>query len=376
MTIRYCKACLEPDTRPGSLGFNEDGLCLPCSYVEQAKSIDWAARRAELEEIAAWGKSHGSSGYDCVIPVSGGKDSTRQSLYVRDELGLKPLLVSCSYPPEEQTKRGAHNMANLIELGFDAHVVSPAPGVWKRLMRHTFFTFGNVYKASELAIYVTAPKVATLYNIPLVIYGENPGLSWGGDVGSVDGDANALKKSNTLSGGDIDPYLSNGFKPDELYWYRYPSDRDILRANLRMIYLGYYIPDFNDKVNARVAIANGLECREGADTVPEDTGMVYFADALDCDFITVNQMLKHIKFGFGKTVEQLSGAIRNGSMTRDEAVELARKYDGRCADRYITQFCDYLGIREDQFWEVAEKWRNRDLFELDGNEWRLKQPPT
>ena len=103
-------------------------------YIENAGTVDWEARRRELDEIAAWGRQHQAGGYDCIVGVSGGKDSTRQAFYVRDELGLKPLLVCCSYPPEQLADRGPDNLSNLIERGFDLHFVSPAPQSWKQMM--------------------------------------------------------------------------------------------------------------------------------------------------------------------------------------------------------------------------------------------------
>jgi hypothetical protein len=149
--MRYCKRCLEPDTRPDCL-FDDEGICFPCRYLETVGSIDWKARRAELDEIAQWGRDRNVSGYDCIIPVSGGKDSHRQALYCRDELGLKCLLVSCSYPPEQLTDRGAHNLANLVSLGFDCITISPGPETWRRLMRGGFHVWGNMFKSTELAL--------------------------------------------------------------------------------------------------------------------------------------------------------------------------------------------------------------------------------
>ncbi|MGE0254647.1 MAG: N-acetyl sugar amidotransferase [Alphaproteobacteria bacterium] len=371
--MRYCKRCLEPDTRPDCV-FDAEGICLPCRYQERLHEIDWAARRRELDEIAAWAKTTNVSGYDCIIPVSGGKDSHRQALFARDELGMRPLLVSCAYPPEEQTERGAANLANLIGLGFDAHVVSPAPQTWKALMRFAFRRFGNFYKVTELALYATAPKFALMFQIPLLIYGENPALSWGSAGGSFDGDANRMKYSNTLQGGDISPYVAAGFDPAEMFWYRYPSDQDIARAGLRMIYLGYYMADFNDLTNGRIAVEHGLQPRLGEDAVLEEIGQITTYDALDCDFVQVNQMLKYVKLGFGKASEQASGMVRAGRMTRDEAVAVARRYDGKVGHRYIRRLCDFLQISEDEFWDVVERFRNHDIFERDGNEWRHRYP--
>jgi N-acetyl sugar amidotransferase len=370
--MRFCKHCVEPDTRPDCI-FDDEGVCYPCRYHETLHEVDWAARRHELEQIAAWCRENTRSGYDCIVPVSGGKDSTRQALYMRDELGMRPLLVSLSYPPEHQTERGAANLDNLIRLGFDTYVISPGPQLWKRLMRIGFYKFGNMYKSTELPLYASAPRIAIAYGIPMIVYGENPALSWGSAGGSLDGDANRLKYNNTLKGGDLSPYLEDGIPRRDLYWYVYPSDEEIERADLRMIYLGYYIPDFYDFVNGRVALENGLTRRHGIDARPEDNGHITPFDALDDDFVMINQMLKHLKFGFGKVTEQVSGAIRSGYLNRERGIDMVRRYDGRCADRFIRRFCEYIEISVEEFWRVAEGYRNPDVWERDEHDaWVLK----
>jgi len=371
--MRYCKKCIEPDTRPGA-EFNDEGICLPCQYKTQVVEADWNNRKLELSEVCGWARQYNQSGYDCIIPVSGGKDSTRQALYMRDEMGMKPLLVSLAYPPEQQTERGARNMANLINLGFDAHYISLSPQTWKKLVRFSFYEFGNVFKSSELALFASAPKVALAFGVKLLVYGENAGLQWGGTVHSRNGDAIKIKYSNTLQGGDVSPYLGAGFDREKMYWYDYPSDDELIQSGTKIIYLGYYIPDFDDRTNAKISIDNGLEVRKGFDADPENTGSVTEFDALDDDFVMVNQMLKYIRFGFGKATQQLSGFIRNGEITREEAVELALRIDGNCAPRYIHKFCDFIGISEDEFWERANKLRNPDVWVGEGNSWNLKRP--
>ncbi len=289
-------------------------------------------------------------------------------------MGLRVLLVSLAYPPEQMTQRGANNLENLISLGFDCFVISPAPETWRQLMKIGFTKFGNWCKSTEIALYACAPKVAVQYHIPLMIYGENPALSWGSSGGSLNGDANRMKYSNTLDGGDISAFLEAGYKPKDMYWHRYPSDKVIERSNLRMIYLGYYIKDFDDINNGRIALEHGLEPRTGEDAILDDIGQVTTYDALDDDFVIVNQMVKRFKFGFGKASEQLSGMIRAGEITREEALDVARRLDGKCAPRYIKRFCSYIGVSEEEFWEIAESFRNLDVWEKQGNEWQLKVP--
>lgn len=373
--MRRCATCVETDTRPSSV-FDEYGICLPCRSVssQSAQDIDWDDRQRILKEIVAWGKAHsGPSGYDCIIGVSGGKDSTRQALYAR-EIGLNPLLVSCVYPPEQQTERGAANLANLINLGFDTIVVAPAPQISKKLMQNCFKTLGNLFNASELALYASLPITAIAYNIPLILLGENPGLAFGNDVGSNDYNGNKMKNMNTLQGGDPRRFATDDIHDNQLYWYRYPSDNAMERANLRIVYLGYFMPDFNDHTNARIAIEHGLQIRDGEDALPENIGGLATEVALDDDFVIVNQMLKYMKFGFGKCTQEVGVAVRNHLMTREEGLELIRRYDGKCHPKYIKALTDYLQISEEEFWEIAEYYRGREFFYKDtSGEWQLRE---
>lgn len=375
LTVKYCKKCVQPDTRPGII-FDENGVCPACHFAGQTDGIDWDARLRELHELAEYARSTNVSGYDCIVTVSGGKDSLRQALYVRDSLGLKPLLVCCSYPPEQIAERGAYNLGNLISLGFDTITVSPDPRVWKALMRTGFRRYGNWCKSTEMALYATGPAVAIAYHIPVIIYGENPAIAMGelGKGYTLTGDGNTMKySSNTLSGGDPSGLLEEWMTYQHVIRYHYPDDDSIEWAKLRMIYLGYYLKDFTRFKNAEVAVANGLDVR---DDEPEDMGMVYPWESVDEDFVIVNQMIKHMKFGFGRTTEQVIEAARLGMMTREESADLVMKYDGKCADRYIKAYCKYLEISEDEFWRVAESYRNHDIWERDdsGN-WRLKVTP-
>lgn len=363
MTIRWCKTCVETNTRP-TTRFDENGSCIACRNTSRqaAEHIDWTERTRVLHEIIDWARASKVSSYDCIIGVSGGKDSTRQALFAR-ELGLKPLLVCCAYPPEQATDRGVANLANLISMGFDTVVVTPAPGTSKELMRYCFQTYGNLFNATELALYATLPVAATAYNIPLILLGENPGLAWGTDVGSDNYDGNRMKYMNTLRGGNPRQFAPASMPDSELYWYFYPEDEALARAGIRIVYLGYFMPDFNDHTNAKVALEHGLQMRTGVEANPENIGGIYPYVALDEDFVIVNQMLKWLKFGFGKATQEVGSAIRFGQMTRDEGVELVRRYDGKCAAGYVDALCKYLEMAPEQFWSVASRFVNRELFE-------------
>jgi hypothetical protein len=133
--MHYCKKCLQPDTRPNTY-FSDSGICPACTYFAALTDVDWDERAEIIKDIFVRRTRKEGQFHDCMIGVSGGKDSTRQALWVRDYLGLNPLLVCLSYPPEQITERGVNNLSNLIELGFDLVMSAPAPGTWKNLLHH------------------------------------------------------------------------------------------------------------------------------------------------------------------------------------------------------------------------------------------------
>lgn len=369
--IRHCKICLNPDSRP-KVVFDEEGICLACQLarINLETKIDWKARRQELDELAAWGRANSKCSYDCIIGVSGGKDSTRQAFYIRDELGLKPLLVSSVYPPEQLVDRGARNLSNLVGHGFDCISLSLDPQTWKKTMREAFRKHANQCKSSELPLYAIPVHIAVGYQIPLIFLGENPAYYLGTPVGDAHGgDASRMKYCNTLEGGSPEEYLVDGVTWKDLYFYAYPSDADMQKANVRIAYLGYYVEDFNSFENLRFALAHGLELR--TDPI-EDIGDYTRSQSLDEDFYPLNQFLKHLKFGIGQVADKVSEEIRHGRMDKQSGIELIRKYDGKCAQRFIRQFCEYIEITEDEFWLIAERARNKEIWKKDGSgQWRI-----
>lgn len=370
--MRWCKRCCEPDTRP-TCSFDEEGVCYPCRYAESYSTIDWAARRRILEDLVQWAKNNNTSGYDCIIGVSGGKDSTRQAVFAK-EVGLNPLLVSCAYPPEQHLERGAQNLANLVSLGFDVITVAPAPQTSKTLMRNCFIKFGNLFNAAELSLYACLPKTAIAYRIPLVLLGENPALAWGTAVGgSLDYLATGPRHSHTLQGGHYEKFLAEGMDAADVYWYRYPHDHEMATVGLQTVYLGYFISDFNDHSNARTGVENGLRLREGAEADPENTGAFYSWSCLDDDFVLVNQYLKYLKYGFGMACQEVSGAIRAGLLTREEGMAYVKRYDGKLARHYVARLANYIGMTVEEFHATAETFRNREIWSQDASGgWKLK----
>lgn len=363
--------CCEPDTRPGQI-FNNDGICTPCEQSLIVTDEDWNVRHQELAETVKWAQNRRSPlGYDTILGVSGGKDSTRLAFFAR-EVGLNPLLVCFTYPPEQRSELGAYNLGNLIRQGFDVITVDVAPEIYKHAIRLSFFKFCNWVNPSEIALYACTPRTALHYNIPLACAGENPFLAGGSGCGSTDGNAINITSLNTLAGGDLTPFMDDHNRPELMQLFRFPEKERILKNDIRMIYLGYYIKDYDPNINADFAIANGMRVRTGKEADGSRTGLYHHHSALDEDYVIVNQYLKYLKLGFNMTPQSVSMDIRAGRLTRNEGIELCNKFDGKCHRDYIVRFCEYLNISEDAFWKVAESSRNRDIWQLKDNKWELK----
>lgn len=360
--MKYCPRCLQPDTRPNTK-FTEAGICPACDYFERLQYVDWQERYEILEDLLASRPRRPGQKYDCIIGVSGGKDSTRQAVWARDKLGLKPLLACLSYPPEQVTERGVDNISNLIELGFDVVISAPAPGTWQRLMRESFKRFTNWARSTELALFSSVPQIAIRYDIPLILWGENPGLQLGDlkTLGRTGYDGNNLRYMNTLSGGGMDWMLEAGVQPSELIPYRYPTPDEFEANDLQIVYLGWFLGDWSLINNGMYSVGSGLKIRE--DTV-ENTGDLQGVTSLDEDWVTLNQMIKFYKFGFGRVTDYVNEEIRLGHLSRDAAIELVTKYDDACSPEYIAAFSDYIGISVDDFWKQVHASVNRDLFDI------------
>ena len=361
--MKYCKKCLQPDTRP-QIEFDAEGVCPACRYSETLEFIDWTARKQELLSVCEpYRSKHGE--YDSIVGVSGGKDSTRQALYVRDVLGMNPLLVSLTYSPEQQTQRGADNLANLAELGFDVISIGPSPEVWKKLVRKGFMQYGNWARSTELALFASVPRFAVAYQIQLIFWGENPMLTLG-EVSNKGKNSGGIAKTtlggNTLGGGDISWLMDDDIQRNHVLQYIYPSDSELSTAGLQFVYLGYFWQYWSKTFNASFSGSRGLDVR---DKHPSEIGDDLGVDALDDDWVALNQMLKYLKLGFGKVTDNVNEKIRQGTMTREQGLKIVRQFDGQCEKNNIMEFCRYIDITEQQFWEVVDGFVNKDLFEKD-----------
>lgn len=360
--MQICKKCIQPDTRPG-IFFNADSICGACLWEEEKNKIDWKQRKNELLEIAKDAKKKSKGPYDCVIGVSGGKDSTKQAITARDELGLKCLLVN--YEPENMTELGRKNLENLKRQGFDLITLRPNPKIMKKLIKYDFFTHLNPVKATEFSLYSSTYIIAEKFNIKLIIQGENPGLTVGASLTGVGTDSDALKayQLQTLSKGWQEYLRVDGVTENDLYLFHYDVQK-LMDMGVRGIWIQYYLQDWSYRRNAEFSKKYGFKERENI--VPEEIGTYVPFAQIDSDLVHVNQMLKFIKFGFGQCMDHVCYDLRDGLIDRKTAIELVLKYDGKCAEKYIDEFCNYIQISKSEFTETVEKFRGNTWYKKDG----------
>ena len=371
--MEYCRNCLTTDLRPNAQ-FNQESVCIACQYSSSNIS---KSSRVKLEELIkkirlTRKKTKRTSYFDCIVGVSGGKDSTRQAHWVRDRLGLNPLLVCAAYPPLQMSEIGAKNLSNLLSMGFDLINLTPAPQTSAHLSLKSFELFGNVCKSTEMALYSTVPRLAIDTGVNMIFWGENDALQVGDSaaLGIDEYDGNNLRQINTLSEGGTNWIESNIDKPYKALHYHYPEVVLFEKKKISIFYLGAAWDDWSNKSNSTYAALNGLTLRPNEELI---TGDISNASMLDEEFTNINMMLKYYKFGFGRATDTVCEMIRDGSITREDGIDLVEQYDGICDDAIIKKYCNYVNISINTFWEITKKWTNKSIFDTDSSEKPVKK---
>ena len=356
--MHFCKSCLTTDLRPNAKF--ENGVCLACKFAaERVNRSDLLLSTLKNWLTDVRRARRKKSVFDCVVGVSGGKDSTRQALWVRDRLGMNPLLVCVAYPPKQISPIGARNMENLINLDFDLVTINPAPKTSCGLSRKSFETYGNVCTSTEIALFSGVPRLAIEYDIPLIFWGENPALQVGDSAaaGKDAFDGNNIRKMNTLQS-PIDAWFEEN-EQDKKSNYIFPDAEKFEAADLQIIYLGAAWDDWGMELNSELGALSGLTLRPGEKSY---TGDISEASMIDEEFTNINMMLKYYKYGFGRATDIVCEGIREGRLNRQDCIEIVKKYDGLCDDQIIEKYCKYIGITYQEFWQIAYRFVNWDLF--------------
>ncbi len=365
--IRYCTRCVMPETRPDIL-FDRDGVCSACRHFDARPTIDWDARRRELVEVLDEFRSRDGSNYDCVVPVSGGKDSTYQVLKML-ELGLNPLCVTastCYLSPI-----GRRNLENLKSLGVDCVEVTVNPKVRRRINRFALTQVGDVSWPEHVTIFTVPVRVAAQHGIRLIVWGENSQNEYGGPATAAQDrvlNRRWLEEFGGLIGLRVSDLVGHdGIVARDLIQYTYPSDDVLAATGVTGIFLGYYLP-WDGSANALLAQGHGFEYWPHA-----VEGALLPYENLDNLFHGIHDYFKFLKFGFGRATDHACMHVRRGRLSRADAMELVQRHDGKFPWTYLghplAEMLEQLDLDLDGFIEVCDRFTNRRLFvtERDGS---------
>lgn len=362
--MQYCTTCVLPDTRP-NLSIQVDGRCTACGTTQEKPSIDWTHRETQFRALVDDVKAQ-SGTYDCVIPVSGGKDSTWQVIKAM-EYGLKPICVTWRTPARNQL--GQQNLDNLIKLGVDHIDLSINPEVEKTFTIKSFKRYGSPVVPMHMAIHALPTQVAIEKNIPLILWGENSAVEYGGDDDALKGmeiSRKWLMKYGVTHGTTAEDWVDDDLSLKDLSAYRWPEEAALKARNVRAVFLGQYF-SWDPVMTAKVAAEHGFKAAEQA-----VVGVFDFADVDDAFLMSIHHWVKWYKFGFTRSWDNLSLEVRAGRITRADAVAQIEARGNETPKAEIDAFCSYTGITADQFFEIAETFRNHEIWEKVDGVWRIR----
>ncbi len=361
--IKYCTKCLYPETKP-DLAFNAEGECSACQAFNSRSEVDWGRRHNEFREIAERYRSQDGSNYDCIVPVSGGKDSTYQVIRLLEQ-GLNPLCVTAT--TDSLTAIGRRNIENLKGLGVDYIEVTFNPLIRRRLNKLCLTQIGDISWPEHVAIFTVPIRIAVQTGVRLIVWGENPQHEYGGPASSQDKnilDRRWLEEFGGLLGLRVTDLVGQmGIERRHLIPYMYPSDEELARVGVTGIFLGYYFP-WDGFTNALISQAHGFEALP---TLVEGSLASY--ENLDNYQTGIHDYFKFLKFGFGRATDIANNHIRRGRLSRADAINAIRRHDGLYPATYLgkplKEILAEIDMTVEEFDRICDRFTNKRLFQRD-----------
>jgi len=361
--LTYCKRCVMPDTKP-DLHLDEQGICNACRSYERRVEVDWDARAKELPAILERYRNRDGSNWDCIVPVSGGKDSTYQVIRML-QLGLNPLCVTSHTC--DLSALGRRNLENLRQLGVDHVEMSPNPLVRAKLNRVGLTQVGDISWPEHVGIFTIPVRAAVQFNVPLIVWGENSQNEYGGPAAAADNNIlnrRWLEEFGGLLGLRVSDLIGmDGLEARHLIPYSYPSDEELARVGVTGLFLGYYLP-WDGLSNALIAQSKGFISYE---KVVEGSMVNY--ENLDNHQTGIHDYFKFLKFGFGRATDLACLHIRRGRLTRQDGLDAVRRLDGGFPWEYLGKpLEDILAPMEmsvDEFTRLCDQFTNKKIFQRD-----------
>lgn len=358
-----------PDTKPGIV-FNSNGLCSACFYSKKKKKINWKKRMLHLTKICDEVRNSNGNGYECIVPVSGGKDSTYQAHLMRNKFKLKTLCVNvCAHV---QTEEGILNLNSMVEnIGVDLVKISIKPSTQKKIRRFALFELGNPNYAEHIVIFSGVARMALNTRAPLVVWGEDIAMEFGGNVdekSEKEGLADDLINNDLFNNLSFDKFIRGRIKQKDLYFYNHPQKEDFKKINSRSIYLGYF-NKWDGKKHFDIASKLGFVSRKKGPL----SGNLLAYDNIDEKLCEIHIWFKMLKFGFWRPTDQCCYQIWNNRMGRAKAVEFVRNNQYKFPHEYLKEFLEFHDLKEGELFDSMEKWRNKDIWVKKNRKWRLRE---
>ena len=363
--VFWCKNCLNVSTRP-RITFDEKGWCNACQWMEEKKTFSWDDRKAELLKVFQEHKS--SSGqFDCLVPVSGGKDGSYVSHQLKHVYGMNPLAVTVT--PPLSLELGDKNLKNYIKSGYNHIQVNANPKAMQKLDKLGFIEKGFPYYGWLTGILSAVLRVAINFNINLIFYGESGEVEYGGS-----------RETKNMMFYNIDYmkriYLEGGYDlvlkkvdidDEELYFFKFPSDEECKKVDLKIAHWSYF--ENSDSYRNYIVAKEKCGLQEN-----EETNIGTFTNFSQNDqaLYALHTYLMYLKFGFGRATQDAGIEIRRGSMTRDQAKQLVSLYDNQYPEYFVAQYFEYYQMSKEEFACIIDKWANKKLFKKVDGRWQPK----
>lgn len=353
--MQYCTRCVYPGVAATALTFDANGVCSGCRTHDEQKAVDWAERETWFRELCDEYRSKDGKRYDCLIPVSGGKDSFYQIHLLKVVYGMNPLLVT--YNENNETEVGRRNIQRMKDVfGCDYFNFTPSVDLLKKINRVGLRKMGDPDMHAHLGINSVPIQVAVKYEVPLIIWGEHGFMNLGGMHSYKDmvEYTARYRVEHLLRGYDwMDFVGEDGIQEKEMLWGKYPDDDEIERVGVRGVFISNYF-GWNQNVHAKVMVE-----KYGFENYPTAFDRTYKRDS-NLNNIHDNGLhdyMKYVKFGYGRVTDHACRDIRNGDMTRDEGIKLVRQYD-HVVPSDIGRWLEYTGMPYEEMTAIADGFRD------------------
>ena len=368
LEVRYCKKCTISNQRP-RITFDEDGVCSACRFAEYKNAkVDWKSREEELRNLCDRFRSNDNQ-YDVIVPASGGKDSAFVAHELKHKYGMKVLTIT--WAPHLYTDVGFKNFQSMIHIGgLDNMLGTPNGVIHRKLTRVAFEMIGDPFQPFIYGVTNFPLQIAAKYKIPLLMYGENGEVEYGGDLKNAfrpTRDYRTDHKKHYFSGIAPEDLIQCGIDKQDIAIYMAPRNEDLEHIGAEIHFYGYYkkwTPQENYYYSSEhTGFTANSERSEG-------TYSKYAS--LDDKLDGFHYYLSYIKFGIGRVTSDTAHEIRDGHLTREEGVRLVQKFDGEFPSKYFKDFLEYCDISKDHFWEVIDSWRSPHIWIKKNGEWKLR----